>query len=108
PLVLADGRSVRDAETWIKQRRRELLRLYQNEIYGPVPPGAPKARFEGVTTEANALDGAATRQHIVARFGDGPDAPRMNLVLFVPAKAAGPVPLILHVSFSADPSLGPS
>src|SRR6476619_4126846 len=42
PLVLADGTAVRDADTWFKRRRPEILKLYENEIYGRVPVTAPK------------------------------------------------------------------
>ena len=34
PLVLANGKPVRDRQTWIKQRRPEILRMYETEIYG--------------------------------------------------------------------------
>src|SRR5215510_7653660 len=37
PLVLSNGQRVRDAATWSKQRRPELIRLYETEIYGRVP-----------------------------------------------------------------------
>ena len=46
PLVLQNGKPVRDAETWFRQRRPEILNLYRTEIYGRVPEGAPKFRFE--------------------------------------------------------------
>src|SRR5882724_3626134 len=37
PLVLANGQPVRDADIWFKQRRPEILKLYETEIYGAVP-----------------------------------------------------------------------
>src|SRR5262245_49281241 len=37
PLVLSNGKPVRSAATWMKQRRPELIRLYENDIYGRVP-----------------------------------------------------------------------
>src|SRR3954465_3407736 len=40
PLVLANGKPVRDAETWLKVRRPELLHLYDKEIFGRVPDNA--------------------------------------------------------------------
>src|SRR5882672_11291247 len=33
PLVLANGKPVRDAKTWFKVRRPELLKLYDTEIF---------------------------------------------------------------------------
>ena len=42
PLVMTDGRPVRDAAMWMKERRPEILRLYQDFIFGHVPATAPK------------------------------------------------------------------
>jgi len=100
PLVLQNGQPVRDAETWLKQRRPEILKLYETYIYGRVPERAPKARFEVVEIVTNALEGAALRKHVVARFGEQPDGPKVNLVLYLPAKAAAPAPVFLHLTFS--------
>src|SRR4051812_7326750 len=41
PLTLANGQPVRDAESWYKQRRPEILKLFETEIFGRVPPNAP-------------------------------------------------------------------
>ncbi len=107
PLVLANGQPVRDAATWTKVRRPEILKLYETEIYGHVPATAPKATFEVVKTDPAAMDGTAVWKHVVVHFGAGADAPKVNVALFLPAKATGPVPLLLNVSFFADPSVGP-
>src|SRR5690349_15204710 len=40
PLVLTNGRPVRDAATWTNIRRPEILKLYETEIYGHVPATA--------------------------------------------------------------------
>src|SRR5882672_2415677 len=37
PLVLANGKPVRDARTWTKERRPELIRVYEAEIFGRIP-----------------------------------------------------------------------
>ena len=107
PLVLANGQRVRDAATWFGQRRPEIVRLYETEIYGRVPPGAPKVTFSVVEDNVTALDGAAVRQHIVGRFGKKPDGPAVNVMLYRPAHAAGPVPVVLHITFGGDPALPP-
>ena len=107
PLVLADGRPVRDADTWFKQRRPELIKHNETEIYGRVPGNAPKVRFEVVEKDVPALDGAARRQRITGHFGDKPDGPAVNVMLYLPAKATIPVPLVLHITFGGDPLLAP-
>ena len=108
PLVLRDGRPVRDATTWFDQRRPEILKLYETEIFGHVPATAPKVRWEVVEKNAPALGGAAMRQRIVGHFGGAPEGPAVNVMLYFPARAAGPVPLVLHITFGGDPLLAPS
>jgi hypothetical protein len=110
PLKLADGSPVRDAKAWMTRQRPALIRLYEAEIFGHVPATAPKVRWAVSETNAQARDGAAIMKRIVGTIGTADDAPRMQLVLHTPAKAKGPVPVILIVNFGggqpppADPS----
>lgn len=104
PLVLQNGQPVRDADAWFKLRRPEILKLYETEIYGRVPAHAPKMEFEVTGTNTNSLDGLAIRKEIVGRIGDKADGPKLNLVLYLPAKAVGPVPVLLHVLFGNPPA----
>ena len=101
PLVLDNGQPVRDAETWTKRRRPEILKAYEDEIYGHVPKTAPSVAFETVVAGESALEGAAVRKHIIAHFGDKPDGPAANIVINLPANAKGPVPVLLHLVFFA-------
>jgi hypothetical protein len=103
PLLLQDGQPVRDAGTWLQQRRPEILKLYETHIYGRVPQRAPKVTWEAAETDTKAMDGAAVRKQIIGRIGDGADAPKVNLVLYLPAKAGGPVPVLLQLNFFGNP-----
>ena len=111
PLVLADGRKVTDARTWTAERRPELLRLFENDVYGRTPGGGPRARYSVLRTEAHALGGKATRTEVAIRFGEGAAARGFDLLLYVPTGAHGPVPVFLGLNFKgnhavqADPSI---
>jgi alpha-glucosidase len=105
PLVLRNGQPVRDADTWFKQRRPELLRLYEAEIYGRVPAHAPVMSAEVVETDPKAMDGLAVFKHVVVRFGGHPGGPAVNLHVYLPARVARPVPLLLHLVFSNLPPI---
>ena len=68
PLVLAngtagDGRATRGE----RQRRPEIMRLYETEIFGRVPATAPKVTWQVTGTEAGAREGdghdQADRRH---------------------------------------------
>lgn len=105
PLRLNDGRPVRDADTWFKRRRPELLAAYEREIFGRVPVTAPPVRFEVAEPTAPAFDGKVLRRRILARFGKQEREVTVNFVLYTPAAATAPVPLVLHLSFGGDPGL---
>src|SRR5208283_3371749 len=94
------GKPVRDAETWFKQRRPELLKLYETEIYGRVPANAPTATFKVIETDTNALDGLAVRKLVELHFTGRPEGSNVQLHVYLPAKAAGPVPVLLQLVFN--------
>ena len=108
PLVMQDGQPVRDGAAWFQRRRPEILELYASQVYGRVPPGIPRVTFKVLDTDPNAMDGRAVRRHVVIRFGDKPAGPAVHLQLYVPARAARPVPVLLQATFLGDPSAGPS
>lgn len=102
-----DGQPVRDAATWLGVRRPEILRRYEAEIYGRVPATAPKVKFEVIAVDEPALDGQAVRRHLVGHFGSQAEGPAVNVILYRPANARGPLPLVLHITFGGDVSLPP-
>jgi len=107
-LKMANGEPVKDAETWFKKRRPEILKLFQTEIFGRIPENAPKVKWEVVSTDNNAANGMAIMKKIVGTMGDKADAPKMNLGLFIPANAKGPVPVVLVIGFGFEGGKGPA
>jgi len=98
PLVLANGQPVRDADTWFKRRRPEILKLYEAEIYGRVPDNAPKVRWD-VAATTNALGGTAILKGVTGHVGNRADGPKLYLNLYLPAKATEPVPVVFCLDF---------
>ena len=103
PLVLLNGQPVRDADTWYRLRRPEILNLYATEIYGRVPANAPAVTWQ-VVSSAPAFNGTVTLQQIDGRIGDQPGGPVMHLSLYLPAHAPGPVPVIFNLIFGPFPT----
>jgi hypothetical protein len=105
PLVLQNGQPVRTADQWFKQRRPEIIKLYETEIYGRLPRHAPRLTFTVAETDRSALAGLAVRKHLVGHLGAS-HGPAINLFLYLPANATGPVPVLLHLTFSTvDPAM---
>src|SRR5258708_24040850 len=51
PLVLSNGKPVRYAKTWQQERRPEIVRMYEAEIFGRVPVTAPKVTWTVTETD---------------------------------------------------------
>jgi len=107
PLRGADGTPVRDARAWAKQRRPEIIRAYETEIYGRIPATTPKVRWQVTETDPSAREGTATRKRIVGAVGEAPDGPRINVTLYTPANVKKAVPVILLVNFNGNPQSDP-
>lgn len=102
PLVTCDGRRVTDAATWRATRRPELLRLFEQHVYGK-SPGRPKdMTFHVDSVATDALDGKATRKQVSIRLGAGADAPTIHLLLYVPNGAKRPAPAFLGLNFGGN------
>jgi hypothetical protein len=105
PLKLANGKPVSDAKTWTQKRRPELIRLFEANQFGR-SPGRPKdMSFEIFDKGTAALDGKALRRQVTVYFSANKNGPKMDLLIYLPAAARKPVPLLLNLSFSANSSL---
>jgi len=104
PLRLQNGKPVTSAKVWMKERRPEILKLYQEDIYGHSPTRLPKMKFNVWDEDRSALDGKAVRKQIDISF-PGHTNPVLHVLLYTPANARGPVPTFLCLSFSGNDSV---
>src|SRR4051794_27666678 len=102
PLRLANGKTVRDAKTWNEQRRPEIVRLFEENQYGRAPGRPPAMSFDVFDKGTPALDGKALRRQVTIHFSADKAGPKMDLLVYVPANATAPVPLLLNLGFSAN------
>ncbi len=99
-----DGKPVKDAKTWTKKRRPEVVSVFEARQFGK-DPGRPKGEsFEVVEKDTPALKGKATRRRIDVHLSADKDAPVLHLVEYLPAGAKKPVPMLLCISFTAPSS----
>lgn len=103
PLVMADGSPVATPEQWRAQRRPELLRLFEQNVYGKTLVGRPEAlRFIVREEKKDARNGKATRLRIGILFEGREDGRQMELLVYLPNAAKGPVPLLLGLNFDGN------
>ncbi|MCC6340585.1 MAG: acetylxylan esterase [Bryobacterales bacterium] len=99
PLLLANGRTVRDASTWKSQRRPEILHLFESEVYGRSAPKPGKLEFEVTSREAKALGGDATRKEVDIWLTP---KQKMHLLIYLPNDRKRPYPVFLGLNFRGN------
>jgi hypothetical protein len=104
PLVMRDGRKVTTREMWRKERRPELLRLFQHYMVGQLPakPKAVSSKVERV--DAAAFGGKATLSEVTLTFGV-PEAPPIHLLLVVPNQRKTKAPVVLGMNYFGNHTL---
>jgi len=111
PLTLKNGQKVTTAETWWNQRRPEIVEDFDREVYGRVPPNVPKVTWEvtGTTEETDANIPVVTKK--LVGHVDNSSYPAITvdiqLTLTTPARATGPVPVMMEFGFAWPGGFGP-
>jgi (4-O-methyl)-D-glucuronate---lignin esterase len=96
PLLLLNGKKVKNTKTWIKKRRPELLKLFATNIYGRTMVGRPKdMTWEVISTDTKALEAAAITKTVAIYFVGKKDGPKMDLRITLPARAQRPTRIFL-------------
>src|SRR5580704_9239548 len=102
PLVMADGKPVKDAKTWWSKRRPEIVKLFEEQQYGKAPGKPNGMSFEVYEKGAPAFDGKAVRKQAKIYFAKDKSGPVLNLLVYTPAAAKKPVPVLLAINFTAN------
>lgn len=107
-LTAADGRKITTADEWRKIRRPEILELFRKHVYGRVPSTRYEKRFKVVKEDPRAMDGAATLKQVEITISAAGKSLTIPLTLFVPNKAAKPVPAFLLICNRSRDDIDPT
>jgi hypothetical protein len=102
PLLMSNGKRVTDAATWRRQRRPEILRMFETTQFGRAPGRPAKVTVDAFDKGTPALGGTAIRRQTTLYFTADRNGPKAELLEYLPANATGPVPLLLQISFSPN------
>ena len=102
PLVFANGEKVSDAKTWQEKRRPEILKLFEEQVYGRSPQPREEMSFEVASVDKQALGGKAIRKEVTAYFSADKAGPQMSMLIYLPASAKGPTPTFVGYNFGGN------
>jgi len=105
PLIFKNGERVTSAEAWWKKRRPEIVEDFDREVYGRVPANLPEVNWEVVSTVREEKEGVPIVTKTLLGHVDNSAYPAIKvdieLTLTTPAKASGPVPVMVEFGLSA-------
>ncbi len=101
-LRLNNGGAVTTPEQWWQQRRPEVFNLVEDNQYGRAPGRPETLSFEVFDEGTPAYDGTAIRKQVTIYFTDDRDDHYMDLLIYLPADAEGPVPLMLAIGWGPN------
>jgi len=107
PLVLKNGKPVKNAKTWWDQRRKQIVEDFDREVYGRAPKVTPKVAWEIASTSNEAIGGVQVVTKKLLGHVDSSSYPEIKvdiqLTLTTPAEAMRPVPVIMEFTFGFMP-----
>ncbi len=105
PLVLKNGKRVVTAKVWWNRRRPEIVEDFDREVYGRVRRATPAVKWEVASTVSDMVGDVPVVTKRLVGHVDNSSYPAITvdiqLSLTTPAKAAGPVPVMMEFSFGA-------
>ncbi|NLF31281.1 MAG: hypothetical protein GX591_10395 [Planctomycetes bacterium] len=96
-LTAEDGTAVTTVGQWEQTRRPQILAAFNRAIYGAIPRQVDRVSFETTVEDPAALDGLAARRKVLVTVEHGGRSLQFPMHLFVPARADGPVPVVLFI-----------
>lgn len=111
PLIANDGSKIESARAWQSKRRPEILRMFQEHVYGAVPARKTAFKYDVLEVEPEALGGKATRKQIRIHLTKHKWGPQVTLLIYLPNNAKKPVPAFIGYNFygnhtiHADPGI---
>src|SRR5262249_28084811 len=99
PLTLKNGKKVTSAKIWWSQRRPEIVKDFDREVYGRIPKNVPKVKWEVTNTANQSVGDVPIITKTLVGHVDNSAYPAITvdiqLTLSTPANAKKPVPVIM-------------
>ena len=97
-LKTTNNTVVSNKTTWEKVRRPEILKLFENNIYGQMPKSFDRIKYTITNEDVAAMNGKAHLKQVLIEVFKNNITVKINLVLFVPNNPKKPVPVFLLIN----------
>ncbi len=97
-LVSEGGQTISTPEQWENIRRPEILKLFEDHVYGQVPKDFDDIKFKVTNRDKKAMDGKATLKEVAITVSRNQKSVTMNLLMFTPNEVKKSVPVFLVIN----------
>jgi len=102
PLVANDGTAITSSKQWQQKRRPEVLKLFQESVYGRRPGLPSHPTYTTTSVDRNALSGKAIRKQITLRFEKDAHRHALHVLIYLPKSADANTPVFLGYNFNGN------
>ncbi len=107
-LTTNNGTKVSNPNSWWKQRRPELIDLFEKEVYGRIPKNVPKVTWTATITDREFVNRIPVVAKELVGHVDNSSYPLINvdikMVMVLPTNVKGPVPVLIMFGFPSLPA----
>lgn len=107
-LKTTKNTEVKNKTTWEKERRPEIVKLFEDNIYGQMPKSFDNITFSVTNENAAAMNGKAKLKQVQIEVSRNNKSVKINLVLFVPNNAGKPVPAFVLINNRGEDNTDPT
>src|SRR5690606_39103270 len=94
------------ASAW-KQRRREIIEDFENEIYGRQPKDVPSVRWEVISVTDTVVGNVPIKETLLQGVVDNATDPSIKVeiefLVATPGNAKGPLPIVIEFGWIQNP-----
>ena len=100
--------SIRNKKEWERSRRGEILKLFENNIYGQMPKSYDSIKYSIVNEDKASMEGKASLKEVLIEVFNQRKTVKINLVLFVPNNVIKPVPAFVLINNRSKDNMDPA
>jgi hypothetical protein len=108
PLLSESGKKITTVSDWEILRRKEILYLFGNYVYGKMPKDYDSINFNLEHADYNAMGGKAHLKQVRIDVWRKGKNLKIHFTLFIPARAGKPVPALLLINNRGMDNIDPA
>ncbi len=107
-LITSKGKKVKTASAWEKNRRPEILELFENHVYGRMPKAYDSLTYLLANHDKNSINGKAQMKELIITAWKKGLSVHLSLTVFIPNNIHKPAPLFLLINNRGKDNTDPS